>query len=230
MDLPKHIAIIPDANRRWAKIHKLKPWEGYNFGTKAFEKVFKKSLELKIPYITFWIASLDNLTKRPKKEVKFLCDLFAKNFPKFAKEKLIHKYQVRIQVFGRWKEMMPKKVVEAVSKSIKATEHYSKFFLTFLMAYNGNDEMIEAIKKIKKANIEKITPEVLNKFLWTGNLPQVDFLIRTGGEEHLSAGFMMWKVQYAQMIFPKVYFPDFDDKEFLKALKLYSKRKRRFGK
>jgi len=101
MNLPNHIAIIPDGNRRWARDHHLKPWEGYHFGVKAFEKIYKKIIELQIPYTTFWIASLDNLTKRPKEEVKFLCDLFAENFPKLAEEKLIHKYQVKIQVFGR---------------------------------------------------------------------------------------------------------------------------------
>ena len=228
--MPRHIAIIPDGNRRWARLHKLKPWEGYNFGAKTFERIFKKILELGIPYTTFWIASLDNLTKRPKEEVKFLCGVFAKNFPRLAKEELIHKYQVRVQVIGRWKELMPKHVINAVLKPIEATKNYSRFFLTFLMAYNGDDEMIEAIKKIKKAKITSLNSEILNKYLWTGNLPPVDLLIRTGGEEHLSAGFMMWKIQYAQMAFPKVYFPDFDEKEFLKVLKTYSQRERRFGK
>ena len=230
MNLPNHIAIIPDGNRRWAKAHHLKPWEGYHFGVKAFEKIYKKIIELQIPYTTFWIASLDNLTKRPKKEVKFLCDLFAENFPKLAEEKLIHKYQVKIQVFGRWKEMMPKKVIKAILKPIEATKNYSQFVLTFLMAYNGDDEMIEAIKKIKKSKGKKPVRQLLEKFLWTGDLPQIDLLIRTGGEEHLSAGFMMWKLQYAQMAFPKVYFPDFDEKELLKVLKVYSQRERRFGK
>ncbi len=230
LKLPNHIAIIPDGNRRWAKRHHLKPWQGYDYGILAFEKIYKKSLKLKIPYLTFWIASLDNLTKRPKEEVKFLCQVFAKNFPKLAKEKIIHQYQVRIQVFGRWERMMPKKVVKAVKKPIEATKKYSRFFLTFLMAYNGDDEMMEAIKKIKKTKIKKITKETLNKYLWTGDLPPVDLLIRTGGEEHLSAGFMMWKLQYAQMNFPKVFFPDFNEREFLKVLKIYSQRERRFGK
>jgi len=128
------------------------------------------------------------------------------------------------------KEMMPKKVVKAVLKPVEVTKNYSRFVLTFLMAYNGDDEMIEAIKKIKRSKQKKPIRQLLEKFLWTGNLPQIDLLIRTGGEEHLSAGFMMWKLQYAQMAFPKVYFPDFDEKELLKVLKVYSQRERRFGK
>ncbi len=232
-NLPKHIAIIPDGNRRWAKTKGLKPWQGYSYGTETFEKIYREIIKLGIPYTTFWIASMDNLTKRPKREINFLLNVFAKHFPRLAKEDFIHKNEVKINAIGRWREMLPKKVVEAVEMPIKATKNYTKYTLTFLMAYNGDDELISAIKKIaKKAKSEKlkISWQSLKDFLWTKDLPPVDLLIRTSGEPHLSASFLSWHLGYAQLAFPKVFFPDFSKKEFLKVIEEYQKRERRFGK
>ena len=231
-NLPKHIAIIPDGNRRWAKMRGLKPWEGYRYGTETFEKIYKKIVTIGIPYTTFWIASLDNLTKRPKREIKFLLDVFAKNFPKLAREEFVRKYKVRVNAIGRWRELLPQRVVKAVEEPINATKSYNKFFLTFLMAYNGDDELTEAIREITKAAKRKkikITWQTIKKFLWTKDLPPVDLLIRTSGEPHLSANFLSWHIGCSQLVFPKVYFPDFTEKEFMKALKEYLRRQRRFG-
>ena len=230
--LPKHIAIIPDGNRRWARMKGLKPWEGYRYGTETFEKIYKKIVNLGIPYTTFWIASLDNLTKRPKQEIRFLLDVFAKNFPRLAREEFVHKHKVRVNAIGRWRELLPNRVIKAVEEPIKATENYNNFYLTFLMAYNGDDELTEAVKKIVKTSKKKrikIDWQTIKEFLWTKDLPPVDLLIRTSGEPHLSANFLSWHIGYSQLVFPKVYFPDFTEKEFLKTLKEYLKRQRRFG-
>jgi len=229
-NLPRHLAIIPDGNRRWARRHSLKPWEGYYQGTKTFEKIYRKIVSLGIPYTTFWIASLDNLTKRPKEEIHFLLDVFAKNFPKLAKADFIHRHQIRVEAIGRWREMLPKNVVEAVEMPLKATKKYQKFFLTFLMAYNGDDELLSAVKEIAEKRKKRINWQVLRNSLWTKNLPPVDLLIRTGGEPHLSAYFLSCHIGYAQMSFPEVYFPDFTPKEFMKVIDEYSKKERRFGK
>ncbi len=232
-NLPKHIAIIPDGNRRWAKMKGLKPWQGYSYGTKTFEKIFKEIIKLEIPYTTFWIASMDNLTKRPKTEIKFLLNVFAKHFPKLAKEDFIHRNEVKINAIGRWREMLPKKIVEAVEMPIKATKNYKKHTLTFLMAYNGDDELVSGIKKIIRESKNKkiqINWQNLKNFLWTKNLPPVDLLIRTSGEPHLSASFLSWHLGYAQLSFPKVYFPDLSKDDFLKIIENYKKRERRFGK
>lgn len=232
-NIPKHIAIIPDGNRRWAKARGLKSWEGYRYGTKTFEKLYRKIVREGISYTTFWIASLDNLTKRPKEEIHFLLNVFARNFPRLAKEKFIHQNQVRVNAVGRWREMLPERVVKAVEMPIKATEHYKKFFLTFLMAYNGDDELVEAIRKIAERSKEedlKIDWQTLRDNLWTKDLPPVDLLIRTGGEPHLSASFLSGHIGYAQMSFPGVYFPDFSEDKFMEVLGEYSKKERRFGK
>jgi undecaprenyl diphosphate synthase len=227
-----HVALIPDGNRRWAKRKNLLPWQGHIEGAKALEKILKKAWEMKIPYFTFWGSSLDNITKRSKEEVKVLLSLYQKYFKRLLKEKRIFDEKVRVSVLGRWKELFPKRLKETISKIIKKTKNHDRYFLTFLLAYNGTDEMLEAIKKISGKGIKKINEEVLLENLWTGFLPPVDLVIRTGceGDPHNSAGFMMWHTAYSQFYFTKTLFPDFSPTEFEKIINDYLKRERRFGK
>jgi tritrans,polycis-undecaprenyl-diphosphate synthase [geranylgeranyl-diphosphate specific] len=201
-------------------------------GAKTLEKILKKAWEMKIPYFTFWGSSLDNITKRPKEEVRVLLSLYQKYFKKLLKEKRIFEEKVRVNIFGRWKEIFPKKLKETISEIIKKTKNHDRYFLTFLLAYNGTDEMLEAIKKISKKRIKKIDEKILLENLWTGSLPPVDLVIRTGceGDPHNSAGFMMWHTAYSQFYFTKTFFPDFSPEEFEKIINDYLKRERRFGK
>jgi tritrans,polycis-undecaprenyl-diphosphate synthase [geranylgeranyl-diphosphate specific] len=227
-----HVALIPDGNRRWAKRKNLPPWQGHIEGAKTLEKILKKAWEMKIPYFTFWGSSLDNITKRSKEEVKVLLSLYQKYFKKLLKEKRIFKEKVRVTIFGRWKEIFPKKLKETIFEIIKKTKNHDRYFLTFLLAYNGTDEMLEAIKKISRKKIKKIDEKILLENLWTGSLPPVDLVIRTGceGDPHNSAGFMMWHTAYSQFYFTKTLFPDFSPEEFEKIINDYLKRERRFGK
>ncbi len=227
-----HVALIPDGNRRWARKRGLLPWQGHIEGAKTLEKILKKAWELKIPYFTFWGSSLDNVLKRPKKEVEVLFFLYQKYFQKLSKEKRIFKEKVKINVFGKWRNFFPKKLKQIIVTLIKKTKKHNNYFLTFLLAYNGTDEMLEAIKKISKKKIEKISEKILLKNLWTGKLPPVDLVIRTGceGDPHNSAGFMMWHTAYSQFYFTKTYFPDFGPEKFERAIKNFLKRERRFGK
>jgi undecaprenyl diphosphate synthase len=178
--------------------------------------------------------SADNVLKRPKKEVEVLFSIFKKQFKKLAKSKEIQKEGVKINVFGLWKKLFPEEVKEAIKEAIEKTKKNKNFVLTFLLAYNGTDEMLEAIKKIVKKAREKeieITEKTLIENLWTGTLPPVDLVIRTGceGDPHNSAGFMMWHTAYSQFYFTKTFFPDFSPEEFEKAIKNFQKRERRFG-
>lgn len=230
----KHIAIIPDGNRRWAEKKLLKPWFGHKKGSTSFEEILEKSRELNIPYLTFWAGSWDNLTKRPKEEVDFLFKIYNDNFERIIKDKRIHQDKVRVDVLGRWREVMPEKTKETIKKAIASTKNYNKFFLTFLLAYNGTDEMFDCIKKIMKKNKVKnseINGELIKNNLWTKNLPSVDLVIRTGADKdpHNSAGFMMWDTAYSQFHFTKTLFPDFKPKEFLGIVNDYFKRQRRLG-
>ena len=230
-----HIAIIPDGNRRWAERKGVPLYEGHRIGVETTEKIFEKALELKIPYLTFWAASYDNLLRRSREEVKFLIQLITEEFQRLLKDARVEKNKVKIRILGRFREILPAKTLRIIEKLMEKTEKYEIFSLTFLLAYNGTDEMVEAIKRITKAFKEstiKITGHVIKNFLWTKDLPPVDLVIRTGCEEdpHNSAGFMMWHTAYSQYYFTKTLYPDFSPEEFEMAINKFLERERRFGK
>jgi len=234
-NIPKHIAIIPDGNRRWAKNRGFQSWIGHRAGVKTLEKTLQKALDLGIHYFTFWGGSFDNLAKRPKVEVKFLTKLYTEQFKRIIKDKRTHQNEVKINALGRWKEIFPKETQIAIKEAIERTKNYNRNFLTFLLAYDGQDEMIDCISHIlnrAKGRVQKVTRELIKENLWTKNLPYVDLVIRTGCENdpHMSAGFMMWDTAYSQYYFSKTLFPDFSPREFENIIKDYSKRERRLGK
>lgn len=234
-NIPNHVAIIPDGNRRWARKKGLHPWIGHQAGVKAFEKILDKALELKIPYFTFWGGSWDNLTKRSKIEINFLFKVYAEQFKRAARDKKIHQNGVKINVFGRWKEILPKSTQGAIERAIEVTKDYNNYFLTFLLAYDGTDEMIDCIQKITKLTHKKpieVTGKLIKENLWTKDLPPVDLVIRAGCENdpHISTGFMMWDTAYSQLYFTQTFFPAFTPEEFEKIIKDYVQRQRRFGK
>ena len=233
-NIPNHEAIIPDGNRRWARKRGIKAWLGHREGVKAFEKILDKSRELKIPYITFWGGSWDNLTKRSKIEINFLFKVYTEQFKRVADDKRIHQNKVKINVLGRWKEILPKETQEAIERAMEVTKSYNNFFLTFLLAYDGTDEMLDCVQKIAKISQDKkikISKNLIKENLWTKDLPPVDLIIRTGCESdpHNSAGFMMWDTIYSQLYFTQTLFPAFSPKEFEQIIEDYSKRERRLG-
>ena len=232
-NLPRHIVIIPDGNRRWARKQGLKPWVGHREGLSRFDELAEESFKLGISYFSFWGLSVDNIKNRSKKEIDFLLDIFEENLKKLLKDKKVHEKKIRIRVLGFWKKFFPKSLCQLIDKVMKVTKDYDKFNLSLFLAYNGTDEMLEAIKQIVKESRKdfklKITPNLIEKNLFTKDLPPVDYLIRTGGEPHLSAGFMMWSIANTQFYFTKTYFPDFGKKELQKAIKRYQRRERRMG-
>lgn len=230
--IPTHVAIIPDGNRRWAKNKGLESWEGHEAGAKNLEKVLRANLDLGVKYVTFWGSSMDNLRRRPWREKKALLGIYRRYFMKLLESDDIHKNEVQVNVIGRWEEQFPAAVKNAIRKCINRTKKYRKFFLNFLLAYSGDDEMVEATNKIIerfKGRVKRITARVIKKHLMTKDLPPVDLLIRTGGEPHLSAGFMMWDVANAQMYFSPELWPDFDEKKMREAIMDYGRRARRYG-
>jgi undecaprenyl diphosphate synthase len=232
MDNINHLALIPDGNRRWAKKKGLSSFMGHESGAENFENLVFKALELKIKFLTFWGASLDNVTKRSESEVSYLYNIFEKQFKRLAKDERVHKNRVKVTVIGRWEEMFPEKVKKSIYEAIECTKDYNDYNLIFLMAYNGDDEMVECIKKITANNLGNITKETIKQNLWTKDLPPVDFIIRTGCENdpHLSAGFMMWDTAYSQLFFTPEYFPDFGPESLEKAVNEFLERERREGK
>ncbi len=231
-NIPTHVAIIPDGNRRWAKKRGLKPWEGHEAGAKNLEKVLRVSFDLGVKYVTFWGSSLDNLRKRPFREKRALLDIYRKYFLKLTDSEDIHKNEVKINVIGKWEDQFPDSVKKVIRKCIDRTNKYQKYFLNFLLAYSGDKEMVEAVNRIMKkfkGKVKRITSRMIKEHLLTKDLPPVDLLIRTGGEPHNSTGFMMWDTANAQLYFSEVFWPDFDEKKMQEAIMDYSKRARRFG-
>ena len=230
-----HVAIIPDGNRRWAKEKGIAPEQGHRVGIKTLEKLLDKSIEMKIPHLTFWAASYDNLTNRSKKEVNFLIQFLTKEFQRLLEDAKIQRNKVRVRILGRFKGIFPTKTLGIIEKLMRKTEKYDIFSLTILLAYNGTDEMVEATKGLTawlKRKAIRITGELIKRFLWTKDLPPVDLVIRTGcqGDPHNSAGFMMWHTANSQYYFTKTLFPNFSPEEFEKAVQDFLKRQRRLGK
>ena len=232
-NIVRHIAIIPDGNRRWARERKLAPWMGHFHGLKGLEKLLEHALATNVEHISFWGASVDNVKKRDHKEVVFLMEIFRKEFNKLAKSKLVHQNQVKINVIGDWAKLFPKETVQAIKLAIDSTKNYKNRFANFFLGYSGTKEMTDAISKLAKKYSKntklKIDREELKRNLLTKDLPPVDLLVRTGGEPHNSDGFMMWETTDSQYIFLEKYWPDFTPQDFDDCIQEYSNRQRRFG-
>ena len=230
-NLPGHIAIIPDANRRWARERGLPAWKGHEAGAENFEKLISYSLKKGIRCLSIWGSSIDNLTKRPLEEKKALLDIYKRYFTKMLEGKEICENEVQVNFIGRWEEQFPTSLKEIIYAVMEKTKHYQKRILNFMLAYSGTDEMLRAIEKINAEYAQgvKITAELLKENLMTASLPAVDYVIRTGGEPHNSAGFMMWDTANAQLYFSSEKFPDFNEEKFEEALEEYARRGRRFG-
>lgn len=231
-NLPKHIAIIPDGNRRWAKEKNLKPWDGHSAGAANMEQLARWAFDNGIYAMSFWGSSLENLQKRPLREKQELLRIYEEYFKKLILDKDIHANCVRINVIGKWQQQFPMSLKKIIMEGVKKTAHYDQHELNFFLAYSGDDEMIDAVRSIVSSGVEpkKITGEMIKQNLMTSELPAVDLLIRSGGEPHLSAGFMMWDIANSQLYFSEKYFPDFDKNELKLAIEEYQERERRAGK
>lgn len=229
---PNHIAIIPDGNRRWAKSNALKPWQGHQAGMKGFIPLLKVALEHDIYALSAWMASIDNLQKRPQKEIDVLYKVFEELFDLLDSTPEVMEHEVRVVALGDWKSFQPKSLVDKIEAIQEKTKHHTKHRLTLFDGYDGITEMTRAVQSIvdqSRSNELEITPELIKKNLFTHDLPPVDLVIRTGGEPHWSGGFMMWDIANAHFYFSDTLWPDFSDQEFRAAIEDFKERGRRFG-
>lgn len=228
-----HVAIIPDGNRRWARECGRSPFEGHRAGGEALEALLTSDAASEIGWFTFWAASVANLTKRPPAEMRFLDALFAERFRALARNPDIHRRKVRVRVLGEWTRHLSQDAQAAIREAMAATAAYADQMFTVLLAYDGVGEMVRAVRGVAQAARRdpslRVTAPLLKAHLVTGDLPAVDLVIRTGGEPHWSAGFMMWHVANAQLVFSDRLWPDFTPRDLAAAIREYRLRERRFG-
>jgi undecaprenyl diphosphate synthase len=231
-NIPYHVAIIPDGNRRWATERHLAPWEGHEAGAKNTEILVRKAREMGVRELSIWGSSLENLKKRPLEESRELLRIYETYFTKLRESEDIHTDKVRVRFIGRFDEQFPASLKKIIRSVDEATNGYDQFFLNFFLAYNGDDDMLSAIRSIADSGVESrhIDSELVTQNLMTKEIAPVDYLIRTGDEPHLSAGFLMWHTQNSQLYFAKEYYPDFGAEAFERAISDFSERDRRFGK
>lgn len=229
-DVPKHIAIIPDGNRRWARQHNLPLIEGHRVGIDHLRDVLKWCRDLNIRMVTLWGFSMENFD-RDKDEVQLLMKLFEQKIGEINKNE-VDKNRIRVRIFGR-KELLTPKVKEKIEKFEKDTEKYDNYFVNILLAYGGRQEIVDAcnsiLKEYREGKLQSVTEETFPKYLSTGELPDPDLIIRTSGEQRLS-GIMPWKSAYSELYFSPKLWPDFSEQDLKDAIEEYGKRKRRFGR
>lgn len=223
---PKHVSIIPDGNRRWAKNRALKPWEGHaKSGTfENLNPLFEEAEKQGIKYLSFWGFSTENW-KRDKKEVDIIMRLILKGLNEF--EEHAAQKGIRFVHVGR-KDRLLDKLVEKMGELEEGTKDNQGLCVVLCLDYGGRDEITRAINKVVEKGEELVGEEDFLEFLDTSDVPDPDLIIRTGGEKRLS-GFMPYQSTYAELYFTDVYFPDFNPEELGRAVEEYKRRQRRFG-
>ena len=228
---PKHVAIIMDGNGRWAKKQGKKRFMGHNRGAKTVKTVVEEAARQGIENLTLFAFSTDNWN-RPKHEVNLLMKLLVSSLKKEFKQLMDN--NIRLCSVGHL-ESLPSPVKQELLFVIEKTKTNNGMILTLALNYGGKEEILEAVKsialKVKNSIIspEKVDESTIIEHLYTRNLPPVDLLIRTSGEERIS-NFLLWHIAYAELYFTETLWPDFTKEDLQKALINYGKRERRFGK
>lgn len=231
-NLPRHIAIIPDGNRRWAKSKGLPLSEGYREGARRFIELAEEIFSVGIPYYTFGAASEKNLTGRNQYEVNSIISALKENLLQEIKYPRFVKNGVKFRIIGRWKDILKDSELDNIIRTIEEkSAGAKKCCITILLGCDGKREIIESIKCIIEEGHrpEDINDRLIEKYLLTGYLPAVDLVIRTGGGPHNSANFMTWHTGDSQLYFTKKLWPEFGRNEFKNVLHEYSRRIRKSG-
>lgn len=221
--IPNHVGIILDGNGRWAKERGLKRTAGHLAGYKNLLDISKYIFDKGTKYLSVFAFSTENFN-RPQEEVDYLMDLFIKGFSRDSN--FFNKENVKV-IFSGKRDKLNDKVLAAMDKMVNDTKDNTRGVVNICLNYGGRSEIIDAVNKIVKDGAKEITEDTFKKYLYH-DLPDIDFMIRTSGEIRIS-NFMLWQISYAELYFPKCYFPDFNHLEYDKALIEYTKRDRRFG-
>jgi len=231
--VPHHVGIIMDGNRRFAKLLGLEDVSmGHVAGQERLENVLDWCLELGIKVLTVYAFSTENF-QRATPERELLMELFEHNFRKMAVDERVHKNRIRVSCIGDL-SLLPDAVRDAAENVMRVTKGYDGYRFNVAIAYGGRQEIVEAVRRIaadaKAGTLDPatVTADTISRRLYTGDLPDPDFIIRTSGEERVS-NFLLWQMAYAELYFCDVNWPELDRMEFLRAIGEYQRRKRRFG-
>ncbi len=223
-NLPKHIGIIMDGNGRWATKRGLPRNFGHKEGINAVERTIDALIKFKVKIVTFFAFSTENW-KRSRQEIDGIVEL-VRSFLKEKKEEFLLK-GVKVMSIGDI-SAFPRDLVEELEEIEEKTKNNDSLIVNLAINYGGRDDILRAVNNLIAQGAKNITKEDISANLYTKDLPDPDFIIRTSGEERIS-NFMIYQMAYSELYFPKTLWPDFDEKEVRKALEVYSKRERRYG-
>jgi len=234
-EVPKHIAIILDGNRRWASKKSIERVIGHIEGANTAEELLEWCHEIGIKTITLYLLSTENLNRSPD-ELKELFELFTERLNRLLSDERITRFKVRVKAIGRL-ELVTPRMREILEKIEEQTAGYSDHFLNIAIAYGGRAEIVDSVKSIAKLvkdgklSPDEIDQKTIEHSLYTSYLPNPDpdLVIRTSGEERLS-GFLLWQSAYSELVFMDEYWPDFRKIDLMRAVRTYQRRSRRFGR
>ena len=221
----KHIAIIMDGNRRWAKEKNLPSAMGHKKGVDSLKATMRACDDFGIKYLTVYAFSTENWNRKPE-EVNFLMDLLGQTLKNELKE--MHENNVIISFIGDTTKLS-KNLQKILSNAVETTKNNTGVHLQIAFNYGSRDEIVHAVKEIIKNKETDITEETISKYLYTKDIPDPDLLIRTGGEMRIS-NYLLWQIAYSEFIVRKEYWPEFNKEKLAECIVEYNNRNRRFGK
>ncbi len=230
--VPRHLAIIMDGNRRFARANGLLAVEGHLKGKDKLEELLNWCLEIGLRVLTVYALSTENFS-RPPEEITQLMDLFAESFRKIGDDPRVHRHHIRVRAIGNLSRLRPD-VQEAIRYAEERTQGYVEYFYNIAIAYGGREEILQAIRSIAtdvrqgRLTPEEIDESTVSRRLYTQDLPDPDLVLRTSGEERIS-NFLLWQVAYSELYFSDVMWPGLRKLDFLRAIRVYQRRQRRYG-
>lgn len=227
-NIPNHIAIIMDGNRRWARVHNLPDIKGHEAGSETLENIVEEAEKLGVKTITVFALSTENIKERAKREVLGLFNLLRKGYHNKLKKMMQKGVRVTIlgEVYG-----LPDTIKSMISQIKKTYIKNESIKLNIALNYGGKRELVKAIKEIVRGGIDvkRINEELVERHLYTNGIPDPELVIRTGGRMRTS-NFLLWQTAYSEFYFTRTLWPDFNEKEFKKAIAWYQTQKRNFGR
>lgn len=230
--LPKHIGLIIDGNRRWAKERNLDINFGHLVGYENLKKRLFDFFDAGIHYLSLYILSLENVRKRKPEEIDYIYKIVIKAVDTVINESIVKEEKVKFNVVGRI-SMLPSEAKKKIEELVKFTTDHDQNFINLCIMYDGHEEIVDAVKKIINDNIspEEIDTNLIKKYLYTKNFPPLDYIIRTGMEDGARiSGFLLWDSSYAEFKFRNELWPDYNKEMIIEDLEDFIRRNRRMGK